>query len=106
MTGPDRLRFYRLIGHPALNEHHGGRHSNCEHGEDYPETQPAIGDRVEHKSHERYAAKGADLTVRAERAEPMLASKDLERENVRLKRLVADLSLEKQVLKDVASGNL
>jgi transposase len=32
--------------------------------------------------------------------------KDLERENVRLKRLVADLSLEKQVLKDVATGNL
>ena len=32
--------------------------------------------------------------------------KDLERENVRLKRLVADLSLEKQVLKDVALGNL
>ena len=31
---------------------------------------------------------------------------DLERENIRLKRLVADLSLEKQVLKDVASGNL
>ena len=32
--------------------------------------------------------------------------KDLDRENVRLKRLVADLSLEKQVLKDIASGNL
>jgi len=32
--------------------------------------------------------------------------KDLERENGRLRRLVADLSLEKQVLKDVASGNL
>jgi len=32
--------------------------------------------------------------------------KELERENVRLKRLVADLSLEKQVLKDVASANL
>jgi putative transposase len=32
--------------------------------------------------------------------------KDLERENVRLKRLVADLSLERQVLKDVAAGNL
>ena len=32
--------------------------------------------------------------------------KELERENVRLKRLVADLSLEKQVLKDVASGNM
>jgi putative transposase len=32
--------------------------------------------------------------------------KELEREKIRLKRLVADLSLEKQVLKDVASGNL
>lgn len=32
--------------------------------------------------------------------------KDLERENTRLRRLVADLSLEKQVLKEVASGNL
>ena len=32
--------------------------------------------------------------------------KELERENSRLRRLVADLSLEKQVLKDVASGNL
>lgn len=32
--------------------------------------------------------------------------KDLEKENTRLKRLVADLSLEKQVLKDIASGNL
>lgn len=32
--------------------------------------------------------------------------KDLERENVGLKCLVADLSLEKQVLKDVASGDL
>ena len=32
--------------------------------------------------------------------------KQLERENARLRRLVADLSLEKQVLADVASGNL
>jgi putative transposase len=31
--------------------------------------------------------------------------KELERENERLKRLVADLSVEKQVLKDIASGN-
>ena len=31
--------------------------------------------------------------------------KDLERENTRLRRLVADLSLEKQVLADVASGS-
>lgn len=32
--------------------------------------------------------------------------KDLERENARLRRLVADSFLEKQVLADVASGNL
>ena len=32
--------------------------------------------------------------------------KDLEKENSRLKQLVADLSLETQVLKDIASGNL
>jgi len=32
--------------------------------------------------------------------------KELERENARLKRLVADLLLEKQVLRDVAEGNL
>jgi putative transposase len=32
--------------------------------------------------------------------------KSLERENARLRRLVADLSLENQVLADVASGNL
>ena len=31
--------------------------------------------------------------------------KVLEKENTRLKRLVAELSLEKQVLKDVAEGN-
>jgi len=31
--------------------------------------------------------------------------KELERENQRLKRLVADLSVEKQVLTDIASGN-
>jgi len=32
--------------------------------------------------------------------------KQLETENGRLKKLVADLSLEKQVLKDIAEGNL
>ena len=31
--------------------------------------------------------------------------KELERENAKLKRLVAELSLEKPILKDVASGN-
>jgi putative transposase len=31
--------------------------------------------------------------------------KELERENAKLKRLVAELSLEKQLLKDVAGGN-
>jgi putative transposase len=32
--------------------------------------------------------------------------KELERENSKLKRLVAELSLEKQVLKDIAEGNV
>jgi len=31
--------------------------------------------------------------------------KDLEKENVRLKKLVADLSLNNEILKEVASGN-
>ena len=31
--------------------------------------------------------------------------KELEKENNKLKRLVAELSLEKQILKDVAEGN-
>ena len=31
--------------------------------------------------------------------------KELERENTKLKQLVAELSLEKQILKDVAEGN-
>jgi putative transposase len=37
-----------------------------------------------------------------DRAKPL---KDLERENAKLKRLVAELSLEKQILKDMAGGN-
>ena len=32
--------------------------------------------------------------------------KELEKENIRLKRLVADLSLDKAILKDAASGTL
>ncbi len=32
--------------------------------------------------------------------------KELEKENIRLKRLVADLSLDKVILNDAASGNL
>lgn len=53
----------------------------------------------------RVITAGARNTV-ALRFDQAKRMKDLERENVRLKRLVADLSLEKQVLKDVASGNL
>ena len=37
--------------------------------------------------------------------DPAKRMKELERENAKLKRLVAELSLEKQILKDVASGN-
>ncbi len=32
--------------------------------------------------------------------------KEIEKENIRLKRLVADMSLDKAILKDAASGNL
>ena len=40
------------------------------------------------------------------RVEQAKRFKELEKENVRLKRLVADLSLDNAILKDVASGNL
>lgn len=40
------------------------------------------------------------------RTEQARRLKDLERENARLRRLVADLSLEKQILKDISQGNL
>ncbi len=39
------------------------------------------------------------------KVEQVKRMKELEKENARLKRVVAELSLEKQVLKDVASGN-
>ncbi len=38
--------------------------------------------------------------------EQAIRLKGLERENSRLKRLVAELALEKQILQDVAQGNL
>ena len=41
-------------------------------------------------------------TLKLEQAKRL---KELERENARLRRLVADLSPEKQVLKDVTQGN-
>ena len=40
------------------------------------------------------------------RADQAKRFKELEKENTRLKRLVADLSLDKAILKDAASGNL
>ena len=40
------------------------------------------------------------------RADQAKRFKELEKENIRLKRLVADLSLDKAILKDAASGNL
>lgn len=38
--------------------------------------------------------------------EEMKHLKELEQENARLKRLVADLALDKRMLKDLAEGNL
>jgi transposase-like protein len=56
---------------------------------------------ISEQSYYRWRKDYGDL--RLEQAKRM---KDLEKENSRLKRLVADLALEKQVLKDIASGNL
>ena len=56
---------------------------------------------ISEQSYYRWRKEYGDLKV--DQAKKM---KDLERENARLRRLVADLSLEKQVLADVASGKL
>ena len=56
---------------------------------------------VSEQSYYRWRKEYGDLKV--DQARKM---KDLERENARLRRLVADLSLKKQVLANVASGNL
>ena len=54
---------------------------------------------ISEQSYERWRKEYGGVAV--EQAKRL---KDLERENARLRRLVADLSLEKQVLKDVAAG--
>ena len=61
------------------------------------------------------ACKEAGITVQTDyrwrkeygglKVEQAKRMKELEKENMRLKRLVAELSLEKQVLQDVAPGN-
>jgi putative transposase len=56
---------------------------------------------ISEQSYFRWRKEYGDLQIEQARR-----LKDLERENARLRRLVADLSLEKQILKDVASGNL
>ena len=56
---------------------------------------------ISHQSYYRWRKEYGGLEI--DQAKRM---KELERENTRLKRLVADLSLEKQILKDVAAGNL
>ncbi|KST56701.1 transposase [Methylobacterium sp. GXS13] len=56
---------------------------------------------VSEQSYDRWRKKYGDLKV-----DPARKMKDLERENARLRRRVADLSLVGQVLADVASGNL
>lgn len=55
---------------------------------------------VSQQSHYRWRKEYGGLEI--DQAKRM---KELERENQRLKRVVADLSVEKQVLKDIASGN-
>lgn len=56
-----------------------------------------ISDATYYKWRKEYGGMGMDQARRL---------KELEVENSRLKRVVADLSLDNQILKDVASGNL
>ena len=51
----------------------------------------------------QFATGGKHGLLKLEQAKRL---KELEKENSRLKRLVAELSLEKQILQDVARGNL
>ncbi len=55
-----------------------------------------ISDATYYKWRKEYGGMGMDQARRL---------KELEIENARLKRVVADLSLDNQILKDVASGN-
>lgn len=55
-----------------------------------------VSDATYYKWRKDYGGMGMDQAKRL---------KELEAENARLKRVVADLSLDNQILKDVASGN-
>ncbi len=55
-----------------------------------------MSDATYYKWRKEYSGMGMDQARRL---------KELETENARLKRVVADLSLDNQILKDVASGN-
>lgn len=55
-----------------------------------------VSDATYYKWRKEYGGMGMDQAKRL---------KELEVENTRLKRVVADLSLDNQILKDVASGN-
>ena len=59
------------------------------------------GRRISEQSYYRWRKEYGGLGV--EKAKRL---KELEKENARLRRLVADLALEKQILKDIAQGNL
>ena len=62
----------------------------------WPARTPGVSEQSYYRWRKEYGGLDIDLAKRM---------KELERENARLKRLVADLSLEKQVLSDIASGN-
>ena len=53
----------------------------------------------------RHVSAGFDIAFGKGRAGNPARLKELEQENAKLKRLVSELSLEKLVLKDIASGN-
>ena len=75
-----------------------GRSGNARRGPSPPQACKEAG--IHAQTYYRWRKEYGGLKV--EQAKRM---KELEKENTRLKRLVAELSLEKQVLKDVAEGN-
>ena len=66
------------------------------------ETVAVVSRKIGVSSHTYYRWRREYGGLRVEQARKL---KDLEKENVRLKKLVADLSLDNAILKEVAEGN-
>jgi hypothetical protein len=66
--------------------------------------KPLLSGIVKWPSNEDWCRHAGDMFA-VEHRNVRASLKELEKENGKLKRLVADLSLDKQILKDIAEGN-